>query len=842
MLFLFSNLAIAKEVFNTSFIHGDNNVAQVVALGEGDDILPGIYPFDIYLNGYYIDHRNIEFKKLAKNTPVVPCLIAQDYQNYGIKLPDHLFALQCYVLSEIIPGAQLSYDAAIQRIDLSIPQFFLVSRPQGAILSKDYDHGINAGFINYNFNRNYNRRSNTQYSKTIDSYFLSLTSGLNFGSWRIRNNSAITHQSGIGYHWKNISSSAEVDIVPLRSHLVVGLSSTPKVIFNSIQFSGIQLSSINEMLAESQRGYMPVVRGIVLNNACIEIYQNGYMIYSTNVPPGPFALIDIPSTTLNGDLNVIVIETNGSTSNFVVPFSIAPNMLREGIWNYQFTTGKYHDGISRYQPNFMQATLSYGMTYGMTPYGGILVSKNYHSLALGLSKNLGAWGAISFDTSYYNTNLVNSADKQKKSYRILYSKFFNQSNTELQIASYHYLDSHTYDFSDIVAAFNGYKDSYQFHSYYSKNNLNIDVPGWLAARRRIYYTNCFRNKRQYLELTINQHLAISSTLYANFSNQSYWGGMNNDYSAQIGFNSSYKNISYSLFYQDDRSNYGYNNHSINMTISTPLNFFSKNSSDMSASFNSGYNKQNGNTYNVSLNGTAMEDNLLNYSVQHGYDRHSSLVAAASVGYQGNIGIINTGYSYSHNYQQYSLRIAGGIIAHDRGITLTQPLQNSFILVEALQAKGVRLENQFGVSINCFGYAVMTSASPYRHNRVALRSEDISNSLDIPMLVKDVVPTNGAIVRVKFDTNTGQSLLIHSKTTDNSLPPIGANVFSLDGKNKGIVGTNGEIYISGALPGDRLLVKWGQDVSEICSLLIPDLQYPTKEFMGYQELSLYCKKL
>ncbi len=44
--------------------------------------------------------------------------------------------------------------------------------------------------------------------------------------------------------------------------------------------------------------------------------------------------------------------------------------------------------------------------------------------------------------------------------------------------------------------------------------------------------------------------------------------------------------------------------------------------------------------------------------------------------------------------------------HSGGATLTQPLQNTILLVEAKDAKGVRLENQPGVTIDRFGYAVV----------------------------------------------------------------------------------------------------------------------------------------
>ncbi|HID8402002.1 TPA: FimD/PapC N-terminal domain-containing protein, partial [Serratia marcescens] len=130
---------MAEEQFNTSFIHGDDNIAQVASLASGDDILPGKYPFDIYLNGQRIDHREIEFKKESKDSPVAPCLTAADYQDYGVKLPGDLTtagAEQCYALPQQISGAKLNYDAAVQRMDLEVPQVFLIPRPQGAISPK----------------------------------------------------------------------------------------------------------------------------------------------------------------------------------------------------------------------------------------------------------------------------------------------------------------------------------------------------------------------------------------------------------------------------------------------------------------------------------------------------------------------------------------------------------------------------------------------------------------------------------------------------------------------------------------------------------------------------------
>lgn len=842
--FLLSPIAMATEQFNTSFIRGNENITQVAALSGSDDILPGNYPFDIYLNGQRIDHRDIEFRKDDKDQPITPCLTAQDYQAYGIKLSAEQVqdTVKCFALSQEVSGAKLSYDAALLRLDLDVPQLFLVPRAQGSISPNVYDRGINAGFVNYNFNGNHNSYSNRQGDKSSDYSFLSLNSGVNLGNWRLRNNSTLTQQSGKGSSFDSISSWAETDIVPWRSRLVIGQTNTNNNVFDSVQFRGVQLSSANDMLPESLRGYAPIVRGVALTSARVEIRQNGYTIYSTNVPPGPFALTDIYPSTLSGNLDVTVIEANGSRSSFTVPFSSVPNMLREGIWDYQVTAGKYHNGTTSYKPNFVQGTLSHGMPYDVTPYGGLMVAENYRSAVVGMGKNLGNLGAVSLDVSYSDTDLANGDSKQGQSVRFLYSKSLNNLGTEFRIAGYRYSTSGYYDFSDAVAERDRYENGIYRNEYYDQNDYaNLGVPGWADSRRRTYYTDTFGNKRQRVELSINQRLGGSSTLYANLSNQSYWGGIGEERTAQAGFNSTYKNASYGVFYQDSRSNYGYKDRSVNLTVSVPFSFFSKESSDMTASFNVGHSKQMGSTYSTSLSGTALDDNRLNYVVQTGHDKNSGQTSSANVGYQGSKGVINAGYNYSNDYQQTSLGLSGGIVAHAGGITLTQPLQSTFVLVEAEDAKGVRLENQPGVAIDGSGYAVVTSATPYRHNRVALRTEDIGSGLDIPMAAKDVVPTRGAIPRVTFETHTGQSLLVHSKMSDGSLPPLGANIFSASGKSTGTVGTNGDIYISGASSGDRLLVKWGSEASESCSLPVPGLKAVDEQTMGYQELSLICVK-
>ncbi|MFH7098553.1 fimbria/pilus outer membrane usher protein, partial [Klebsiella pneumoniae] len=113
-------------------------------------------------------------------------------------------------------------------------------------------------------------------------------------------------------------------------------------------------------------------------------------------------------------------------------------------------------------------------------------------------------------------------------------------------------------------------------------------------------------------------------------------------------------------------------------------------------------------------------------------------------------------------------------------------------VEAQDAQGVGIENQTGVRIDPFGYAVVPQSVPYRVNSVVLNPQDFDTFLDVPNAVADTVPTRGAITRVRFDTFRGYSVLIHTTLADGSYPPLGAQLYRASGFSNGLVGPGGEV--------------------------------------------------
>lgn len=122
--------------------------------------------------------------------------------------------------------------------------------------------------------------------------------------------------------------------------MLLGEGFTDGHFFSGTGFRGIQLSSDDRMLPDSQRGYAPVVRGVAKSNARVTVLQGKSTLYETTVAPGPFAINDLYATNYAGDLTVVVTEADGSVSTFTVPFAAVPESIRPGQSRYSAIVGR----------------------------------------------------------------------------------------------------------------------------------------------------------------------------------------------------------------------------------------------------------------------------------------------------------------------------------------------------------------------------------------------------------------------------------------------------------------------------------------------------------------------
>ena len=268
-------LSSAELYFNPRFLADDPQaVADLSRFENGQELPPGTYRVDIYLNNGYMATRDVTFNTGDSEQGIVPCLTRAQLASMGLNTASvsgmNLLADDaCVPLTTMVQDATAHLDVGQQRLNLTIPQAFMSNRARGYIPPELWDPGINAGLLNYNFSGNsvQNRiGGNSHYA------YLNLQSGLNIGAWRLRDNTTWSYNSsdrssGSKNKWQHINTWLERDIIPLRSRLTLGDGYTQGDIFDGINFRGAQLASDDNMLPDSQRGFAPVIHGIARGTA-----------------------------------------------------------------------------------------------------------------------------------------------------------------------------------------------------------------------------------------------------------------------------------------------------------------------------------------------------------------------------------------------------------------------------------------------------------------------------------------------------------------------------------------------------------------------------------------------
>lgn len=811
----------ADLYFNPRFLADDPAaVADLSGFEKGHELPPGTYRVDIWLNDGYMTTRDVTFHASESSHELAPCLSRGQLAAMGVNTAavsgmGALATDACVPLTEMIKDATVRLDVGQQRLYLTIPQAFMGSQARGYIPPERWDHGITAGLLNYNFTGN-NVQNNVGGSSNYA--YLNLQSGLNLGAWRLRDNTTWSYSSGGGSstnenRWQHVNTWLERDITPLRSRLTLGDSYTNGDIFDGINFRGAQLATDDNMLPDSQKGFAPVIHGIARGTAQVSIRQNGYEIYHSTVPPGPFSISDLYAAGNGGDLQVTIKEADGSSQNFTVPYSSVPFLQREGHTRYALTAGEYRSGNNQQEkPTFFQSTVLHGFPAGWTLYGGTQLADRYRAFNLGVGKNMGVLGALSVDVTQANATLPDDSKHQGQSLRFLYNKSLTDTGTNIQLVGYRYSTRGYFSFADTT--------------YRRMSGYNIETQdGVIQVEPKFTdYYNLAYNKRGKVQVSITQQLGRTATLYLSGSHQTYWGTDNADEQLQAGLNTAINDINWTLSYsltknawQDGRDQM------LAINVNIPFSHWLRSDSQSvwrhaSASYSMS-NDLNGRMTNLAgLYGTALEDNNLSYSVQTGYagggQGNSGGTGYAALNYRGGYGNANVGYSRSDEIKQLYYGMSGGVLAHANGITLSQPLNDTVVLIKAPGAEGAKVENQTGVRTDWRGYAVLPYATEYRENRVALDTNTLADNVDLDGAVVSVVPTHGAVVRAEFNAHVGMKLLM--TLVHNGKPvPFGAMVTADGSQNSSIVADNGQVYLSGMPLAGKVRAKWGDDTNASC---------------------------
>ncbi|WP_322065015.1 fimbria/pilus outer membrane usher protein [Burkholderia ubonensis] len=811
----------AQVEFDNGFLRHDGGPAVDLSRFErGNVVTPGNYSVDLYVGMDWIGRFDIAFKAAPDTPDAQPCFNESLLRRIGVDFgkldaglvkqitSDHA----CLRIGQVVPDASVSFEFSEQRLTLAIPQASLKRIARGYVAPDQWTSGVTVGSIGYNANI-YSTKARG--GRAVTQGYLGINAGFNAGDWHFRHNGAYTWNSSDGSQYQNISTYVQRDLPSLSSQLVIGETYTSGELFDSTQFRGVRLSTDDRMLPESLRGYAPVVRGVANSNAKVTISQNGNTLYETTVAPGAFEIDDLYPTGYGGDLDVIVTEADGTAHKFSIPYSAVPMSLRPGLNRYSFVAGAVSNQQGSSKPLFAQATWQRGLTNFITGYGGVTVAQGYASALLGAALNT-SLGAIGADITQSSTAIPGVKRFNGTSVRISYSKSVEATGTNVALAAYRYSTSGYFGLNDAVQA----RDAVR------------DVGGMDSVWRQ-------RNRAS---LTLSQNLGERhGNLNVTGSVANYWNRSGSDVNYSFGYNNTFRNISYSVSAARQRSLGGQASTLYYASVTIPLGKTNR----MTLGSNISYGTDGRTQLQSSLSGSAGVDNKVSYNVTVNHasgSGNSATNGSGSAVYRSPFAEVSASVGAGSDHQQGSIGIRGAIVAHPGGVTLSQPVSETFGIVQAPGAAGARITNSSGVRVDRSGYAIIPFLTPYTLNTIELDPKGLSTDVELKESSLQVAPKAGAVPLLKFATATGRSAVIAARFEDGTPLPFGAAVLDESGQELGVVGQASKLVVRGLKNVGRLQVKWGEGSNSICSV---EYQLPTvkskSKATGYRQIKGICER-
>ncbi len=794
-------------------------------------VAPGKYLLDLLVSGQWRAMEEIEFRAGADAQNSQPCFDRSLLQQLGIDLSKADAALKagvshplqgegqfCGDLGSYIQGVTTRIDIAEQKIEWSVPQFFLQQEmSKNFVDPASWNQGIPAAVLNYNTNL-FSSQSN---GVTQTNGYAGLNMGLNIGALRLRHSGTVTWSPTTGSDYQRGYIYAQTDLPDWRSQLLVGESVTDTDLFDSVSFRGVQLFSDSRMLPDTQRSYAPQVRGTANTNAKVSVYQRGYLIHETTVAPGPFEISDLQAASFGGDLDVTVTEANGQVSRFTVPFATTVQLLRPGTSRYSLTAGQVtspeRGGNGQY---VAQGTLHHGLDNQITAYAGTALTGSYMSALIGSALNT-SLGGFGLDLTQARTEIPQGGNIQGSSVRLSYSKNLPNSGTHFSLLAYRYSTSGYLGLSDAIA----------LQDYVDRGNR----------------AESFARLRDRLDINVNQQLGDDGgQVYVTGSSLKYWNREGQRLNFALGYSNQWRGNSYSLMAQRMRAssggtarNQGSDDTFFSLSLTIPLGNERRRGTMINAY--ASHDRSSGAHYTTGISGLLDQQGDLTYAVSASRDqRQRETSTNASLNYFLPEVSLSSSFSQGSDYRQESLGASGGMIVHSGGVTFSQPLSETMGLVHAPNAQGARVGNS-GARVDGRGYAVVPSLSPYQLNTVDIDPGTIADDVELQVSSRHVAPVAGSVVMLSYPTRRARAFLIDSRQPNGQALPFAAIAIDVQsGAELGAVGQGSRLVLRAEREQGTIRVEWGSEPDQRCLI---DYQLPARESAsstGYDLLEQPCR--
>ena len=789
--------------FNTDVLDlSDRSNIDLSQFARSGFILPGTYSMVVQINSQVVAEQSVAFYPPDDDPKgSQACLSQSIVEQLGLKASgaDKLTWWKGGECLDIqgLPGMEVSGDLATSTLNISLPQAYLEYSTINWDPPSRWDDGVPGLLVDYNmtaqssYQKNDGTRNNVSGNGTL---------GANAGAWRLR----ADWQGRVDQDRDQPSRRSTLEwsryyayraIPSLKARLVVGENYLYSDLFDSFRFTGAALNSDESQLPPNLRGYAPEVVGVAKTNARVIISQQGRVLYETLVAAGPFRIQDL-NDAVSGRLDVRIEEQDGTVHTSQVDTAGVPYLTRPGQVRYKLATGRPSNLQYGADGNYFgSGEFSWGVSNGWSLFGGAITDNNYRALSVGLGRDLLAFGAVSLDATQSNARVWDET-LSGKSYRLQYSKHFEEYDSQVTFAGYRFSEKNYLSMSEYLDA-----------RHYGRNGelAGLDENGsWkpIGGSKALYTA------------TVNKQFRdLGATVYASYNKQTYWerpATQRWNVSVSRYFNvGTVKNLSLSLnLYRT--LDYNYKDNGMALTVSLPL----------------------GRTGTLSLDANrAAGENRYSTRYSDRFDERNSYQLNASnkaaSGYLSHVGdyadIDLAASQQEGNYTSLSVSARGGgtLTQHGAALHRTNSTGGTRLMVDTGGVPDVPVRG-YGTPTrsNVFGKAVISDVGSYQRTAASVDLESLPGNVEATQSVTQLTLTEGAIGYRSLDVIAGEKAMVVLRLPDGSSPPFGAVVKNIKQQDTGIVNDGGQVYLSGIQAGEAMTVSWGG--FERCVLTLPDV--------------------
>jgi outer membrane usher protein len=515
---------------------------------------------------------------------------------------------------------------------------------------------------------------------------------------------------------------------------------------------------------------LPALKGEAALPSTVQLYVNGVLKSTQQIPPGPFTVPAVPVVTGAGQATVVVQDMLGRQQVISAPFYATSNLLKAGLNDYSFSVGALRDNYglasNDYGPFATSALFRHGFTNDFTGEARGEISPGLQDASVGGTYSTPAIGAVNLATAASHGRLGDGAlgllGLQQQ------WQIFN-AGANVQLASPHFtelgydgLPAPRKQIAANVGVFLGHSSSAAL------TYLDQDSPlfGHVRLVTASYGVAVLRNGF----LTLNAFHTL--------------GGDNNGATLTVTLPFGERsNVSVGVQRQNNGDQ-----------------LFAQVQESLPAGTGSGYR----------------------VSTEVGPDA----VNQAEYDYQNTVGTYRVGAMNAGGQTTYQGEANGALAFIGGGVFPTRQIATSFGLVQVPGVSRVTVydDNQPVGVTDKNGDALLPLLRPYQNNSISLDPETLPLAAQVNSLNDNAVPRYRSGVVVKFPITSSRGATFSLKLADGQALPAGATVHIVGLEQDFPVGLNGEVYVTGLEQHNVIEASWGHQSCRL-NLNLPQTQDP-----------------